>query len=106
MNTFEQAANEIENDTYTGNNDECGIEWLKSSKIATVQFPSKNRFNSKVRKLAEQYPDEVEIYAENPDGSIVAHIPVSYIKISHPRQISDEQKQEMAMRMRKHCLSR
>lgn len=33
----------------------------------------------KVKKLAEKYPDQVQIDWENKDGSIVAHMPVSAI---------------------------
>ena len=36
----------------------------------------------------------------NNDGSIVATIPVKYIKISAPRQMSDEQKEICAERLR------
>jgi predicted N-acetyltransferase YhbS len=48
-----------------------------------------------VRKLAEKYPDEVQIVAENEDGSIVAHIPVSYLKISRGKQdLTEEQRED------------
>ena len=98
MRQFEKAANEIDNDIYTGDcvQENC-IEWIKGSKTATVTFP-KGRFTTKVMKLAEQYPDEVQICDVNKDGSIVAHIPVSYILVRHPKvmNLSDERRQALS----------
>lgn len=56
------------------------IEFLKDAKTATVTF-SQGRYISKIKKLAEKYPDEVEIISVN-KNSIMAHIPVKAIKIS------------------------
>ena len=50
------------------------IEFLKDAKTATVTF-SQGRYISKIKKLAEKHPDEVEIIAVN-KNSIMAHIPV------------------------------
>lgn len=76
------------------------IEWIRDSKYATVTF-SQGRYITKIKKLAEQYPDECEIVAENPDGSIMAHIPTKWVKISRVvREITDEQREELSERMR------
>ena len=53
-----------------------------------------------MEKLAEEHPEEATIRYRNKDGSIVATIPVRYIKISAPRQMSDEQKEICAERLR------
>lgn len=98
MNEFEKACNEIDRDSDAG---ECVIEWLKGNKTATVTFPCANKYNTKVKKLAEQYPDEVKICHENKDGSIVAHIPVSYVKISHPKVYSEDARKRMSENFRK-----
>ena len=98
MNEFEKACNEVDRNSDAG---ECAIEWLKTSKTATVTFPGNTRFKSKVKKLAEEYPDEVKICHENKDGSIVAHIPVSYVKISHPKVYSEDAKKKMAENLKK-----
>lgn len=67
------------------------IEFLKGDKTATVTF-CQQRFITKIRKLAEKFPDECKITHENKDGSIVAHIPVKWIKISKmERHLSEEQ---------------
>lgn len=103
MNEFEKAMNDIESETYTGEVlQECCIEWLKNSKTATVTFPSNNKYNSKIRKLAKEYPDMVDIVVDNKDGSIVAHIPVKFIKINYAKRVlTSEQKEEMRERLRK-----
>lgn len=67
------------------------IEFRLNEDTATVTF-CQARFITKIRKLAEKYPDECQITHENKDGSIVAHIPVKWIKISRvERHLSDEQ---------------
>ena len=97
MNEFEKAVN---TDSYTGEmTQECVIEWLRGQKEVTVTFAGNTRYNSKVRKLAEQYPDEVKIVAINSDNSVVAHLPLSYIKVSHPRTMSEEAKIKSAERL-------
>lgn len=66
------------------------IEFLRDEKCATVTF-SQGRFKTKIRKLAESHPEECQIVAENKDGSICAHVPVNWVKISPPRVLSDKQ---------------
>lgn len=73
------------------------IEWLTGQNRVTVSLTQQKHIN-KVKKLAEAYED-VEIVAENADGSVCAHLPLSFIKISAPRQVSEEQKAEMAERL-------
>ena len=100
MTTFEKAANEIDNAIYTGEavQENC-IEWIKGSQTATVTFP-KGRFTTRVTKLAEQYPDEVQICHVNKDGSIVAHIPVKYIRLQRPSQRTFTEEERQAIRER------
>ena len=76
------------------------IDWIRDSKYATVTF-SQGRYITKIKKLAEKYPDECEIVAENKDGSIMAHIPVKWILISNrSRDLSEEERQVIADRLR------
>ena len=56
------------------------IEFYKDSETATVSF-SQGRYISRIRQLKEKYPDQIEIVAENKDGSVTAHIPVNAIHI-------------------------
>ena len=99
MNEFEKASNEIEQDrSYETTSENC-IEWIRNSKTATVFF-SQGRYISKIKKLAEKYPEEVQITHENKDGSIVAHIPTSYIKINNSkRELTDEERKAIGDRL-------
>ena len=76
------------------------IEFLRDEKTATVTF-SQGRYISKIRKLAEQYPDECEIMFENADGSIVAHIPTKWVQITRREvELTDEQRKACAERLK------
>ena len=58
---------------------------------------------NRVMKLKEQFPDKVDIVAENKDGTITARVPADWIKIrpkAH-RELTEEQRAELAERMRK-----
>ena len=80
-------------------NIENSLEFLRDAKTMTVSF-SQKRFISKVRELAEKFPDDVEIVAENVDGSIVAHMPVSALHLSIIRKnITDEQRKAATDRL-------
>lgn len=77
------------------------IEFLKNQEVMTCTF-CQGRFITKVKRLAEQYPDEVQIVAENDDGSICAHVPVRYLSLSNrKRELSDEEKEEIRLRLNK-----
>ena len=76
------------------------IEFIENEKRATVTF-SQGRFKTRIRKLAAEHPEECQIMKENKDGSLLAHIPVSWIKINPTRQLSDEQRKELAERMKR-----
>ncbi len=78
-------------------NVENGIEFITDSKTAVMQF-SQGRFKTRIRKLAEKYSEECAILAENKDGTLLAHIPVEWVKIIPPRQLSEEQRKEIAER--------
>ncbi len=73
-------------------NVENGIEFIKDAKTATVQF-CQGRYKSRIKKLAEKYPEECEILEENPDGTLLAHIPVEWVKISPPAARSELQRE-------------
>ena len=72
------------------------IEWITNEERATVTF-SQGRFKTRIRKLAEEYPDEIEIAAENKDGSICAHIPTSWVRITPPKkhEATEEEKERL-----------
>lgn len=72
------------------------IEFLNGQKRATVTL-SQGRYKTKVEKLAKERPDECKILARNPDGTILAHVPTSWVKISPPRKVemSEDRKEEL-----------
>ena len=78
------------------NMNENVIEFLRNSPTATVTF-CQGKYITKIRKLAERFPDECEIVAENTDGSIMAHIPTKWIKINNPQREMTEEEKRMAM---------
>lgn len=101
MNEFERVSDEVNGELSFANTMDHAIEWTRNGRdaMATVTFPA-GRFRTKIEKLAEEHPEEVTIRYRNKDGSIVATIPVRYIRITATRQLTDEQKEEMAERMR------
>lgn len=81
-------------------NQENVIEFLRNSSVASATF-TQGKYISKMKKLAEQYPNECKVVVENEDGSIVVHFPTKWIKISNrSRDLSDEQRQALADRLR------
>lgn len=75
------------------------IEWITGQEKVTLSLSQRRHIN-KVKALAVQYPNEVQIVAQNRDGSICAHIPVSYIRLQRPPAYSDEQKARFASGLR------
>ena len=78
------------NNNFGNSMNENVIEFLRGDKTATVTFASHTRLNGRIRKLAESHPDECQIMFENSDGSILAHIPTNWIKVSPKRKVSEE----------------
>ena len=77
------------------------IEWIKGNDYAGVTVPSGTALKSKLMRYAQERPDEVKLMAENKDGSAFFHIPISYVKVSPPRKVSEEQKKAAGERLRK-----
>lgn len=84
---------------FPSNNENC-IEWLNNQKEITLSLCQEKWIN-KIKKLHKSNPDDVEIIAENVDGSICAKIPISFLKISPPRQVTEEQRQLASERFKK-----
>lgn len=78
---------------------ENAIEWLNGDDTVTVTL-SQTKYINKVKALAAK-TDEVKIAYENEDGSILADLPLKYIKISQPRKISDNQREAARERLLK-----
>ena len=77
------------------------IEWIKGNDYAGVTVPSGTALKSKLMRYAESKPDEVKVMEVNKDGSAFFHVPVSYIKVSPPRKVSEEQREAAGERFRR-----
>lgn len=99
LSHFEQETSSTENRKNYELDNENAIEFLKDEQVATVTF-SQGRFISKIKKLAEKYPSEVQIVHEN-KSSIVAHVPVSYFIPRRPKEVSEAQKEAARERFTK-----
>lgn len=79
--------------------DENVIEFIKGQDRATLTL-TQGRFITKIKYLAGKYPTECD-FKENPDGSVLCHIPVSWLHISKiTRSITEEQREDLANRIR------
>lgn len=80
---------------------EFAIEWIKGNDYAGVTVPSGTALKSKLMRYAQERPDEVKLMAENKDGSAFFHIPISYVKVSPPRKVSEAQREAAGERFRR-----
>lgn len=78
---------------------ENAIEFYSEDKRATLSL-HKRKYVNRIKKLKKLRPDECD-YVENEDGTICAHVPLTWIKISPPRQVSDEQREATRLRFTK-----
>ena len=74
------------------------IEWLNGQDRVTVTL-SQGKYINKVKKLAEKH-EGVEIVKENTDGTLLAHLPLKFVKISAPKQMTEEQKERARERFK------
>lgn len=82
----------------TENCNECSIAWIRSGEYAEVSAHNGSKMKGRVLKLAEQHPEDVKVLAINKDGSIFAHVPVKYVKLRAPRELTEEQRAELIER--------
>ena len=76
------------------------IEWINGQDTIAVTL-SQGRYISKVKKLAQQHPNQVKILSENDDGSIFAHLPLRALKLnlSAKRELSEEERRKIGRRL-------
>ena len=81
--------------------DNC-MEWTTGAKRGSVTF-SQRKWVSKILKYAEDYPEDIKIEFQNKDGSVYAHVPISWFKLSPPRkgrEFTEEEREAAAERLR------
>lgn len=73
---------------------ENAIEFLDGQKTAAVTLHDR-RLRNRILKLAEQHPDEVAVICrpEENNGFLFAHIPLKWLRIQPPKQMSEELKE-------------
>ena len=78
------------------------LEWLRGQKVIAGTL-CRGKFANRIRALAEKNPEEVRILADNEDGSIFFHMPITYLHIYPPqkRELTEEQKRISAERLAK-----
>lgn len=99
MTEFEKVSNDEINFTDSGNLRENAIYWTNGDENCTVNF-TQVRYITKVKRLAEKFPDDVKIHSEK-NGVLIATLPVKAIKVNIvDREFSDEERETMAERFR------
>lgn len=101
---IEEDEEEVKEYVRNGDYRENSIEWYTGMDRISVSL-SEKKFVNRVLKLAEEHPDEVEIAYINENGSIFAHLPLSYLRKFAPpktRQLSEEQKAKNIERLKKY----
>lgn len=80
---------------------EFSISWLKGSDYAEVTAPTGSKLKNKIIRWAEDGKAGVEVKCVNQDGSIFAHIPVSFVHIGDrkKRAFSEEQRAVASKRL-------
>lgn len=73
------------------------IEWIKGQQIATLTL-TRGPLVTRVKKLVEQHPEECQVIARNEDGSILVRVPVKWLKINPPMNLSKEQREKLRER--------
>lgn len=83
---------------------ETAVEFLGDDAHITYTTNEKKYVN-KLRKQAEEYPDDVRIVSEFSDGTIVAHLPRRWFVAPRPpakrAPMSEERKAELRDRLAK-----
>ena len=78
------------------------IEWIEGDSRITITTYHR-KFINKLKAISEENPEEVQIIKENQDGSICAHIPLYYLRISPKKKVvyTEEQRQEIRDRLQR-----
>lgn len=104
MTKFEQVANILNHSDAPDLRENC-IYWLDGDKYATVNVGGNSRYATRIRKLAEEKPDDVHIYSDKKGGYLLASVPVRAVKLNivtrEAREYTEEELEVLRERMRK-----
>ena len=103
MTKFEQVS-DIINNTDMPDLRENVIYWKDGDKFVTVNVSANSRYASRIRDLAEKYPEEARVFSDQKSGYLVGVIPVKAVKLNiihgQARDLSEEEKEVLRERMR------
>lgn len=99
MTEFEKVSDILNKGNYDVFHENC-IFWLDGDKTATVNFSSSSRYASRLRKLAEEHPDDCKIFSDK-DGVILGAVPVRAVKMNIvKREMTEEERDVLRERFR------
>ena len=52
------------------------------------------KYINQILKFKEQYPDDVDIIAQNKDGSVYARVPLSWFRFVRPKAVRKEKEED------------
>ena len=81
---------------------ENALEWLVGDENVTVTL-YRGRLQNRILRLAEEHPDEVAVICrpEENTGFLLAHIPLKWLRIQPPKQMSEELKERGRQQLQK-----
>lgn len=82
-----------------GNFRETAIDHVSGEDFMTF-FSSEQKWLNMIHRLKEQYPNDVDIRHVNEDGSLVARIPASWVKIRPNKKVTMTAEQIAASKAR------
>lgn len=80
------------------NTNECVIEWIPGRDYVGLTAKNGSAWKNRCEELEKEFPEDVKILVTNKDGSIFAHVPVKYVKLRAPRELTEEQRTELIER--------
>ena len=101
MTKFEQVS-DIINNTDMPDLRENVIYWKDGDKFVTVNVSANSRYASRIRDLAEKYPEEARVFSDQKSGYLVGVIPVKAVKLNivhATREMSEEEKEAVRQRL-------
>lgn len=78
---------------------ETSFDHVAGEDFATL-FSAERKWINHILSLKEQYPDEVDIRFVNDDGSLLVHIPASWVKIRPKKKVNMTAEQIAASKAR------
>lgn len=99
MTKFEQVS-DILNGSDNPDLKEFCFYWCKGDEFATVNVLAGSKYATRVKRYAEKFPEKVKIVSDTKDAVIAAVVPSAIKIMIVEREMSDEQREAAAERLR------